>query len=185
MAERAGLRPLVTSVPAFFRHHDRTRDQTAESDAPSSERGFMRVSGRKLPSAFSPGMSSSPPPSMPLTSRDRNLSNTSFYRDSSGFYGGEGDLHSGAGSGLSDEYEGMTLSPGPQRKPTVHTGGPFVMSPPGLTSPVSPSSMPNTPILGTPVMRSATPASPANTFGRSDTPSSMDGNRSSRFTEEV
>ena len=163
MAERAGLRPLVGAVPAFFRHSNRS----SEPPVPPSERGFTRVSGRKLPSQFSAGMTSAqspPPPTMPLShpgamspdpEHERNLSSHSFYRDSDGFYGGEGPNvtaynpnaannnmasftgHSPSPSeslenpnaGRGPTPEEMTLSPGPQRTPTVHRGGPYTMSP--------------------------------------------------------
>ncbi|KAK4548566.1 hypothetical protein LTR36_009476 [Oleoguttula mirabilis] len=173
MAERAGLMPMMGAVPALFRHQNRSQDQQSEP----SERGFTRVSGRKLPSSFSPGMSS-PPPTMPLSGPDLNLSTTSFYRDSAGFYGGEGG---GAGGAMSPTAaaapEELTLSPGPQRRPTVHAGGPYVMSPPA-SSPSSPSN-PADSALSPP--GTGTTA----TFDRSDTPSSLDPNRGSRFTEEV
>ncbi|KAH9843328.1 hypothetical protein Tdes44962_MAKER07522 [Teratosphaeria destructans] len=154
MAERAGMMPAaLAAVPALFRHHDRSAPST---ESEPSERGFTRVSGRKLPSNFSPGMTGPPPPDMPLSRPDRNLSGTSFYRDSGGFYGGESfppedPAPIGAGA--------MTLSPGPQRRPTVHAGGPYRMS-----SRRSPG---------------------AAMFDRSDTPSSLDPNRSSRFQENV
>lgn len=183
MAERAGIRPLANVVPGFFRHHNRS-----EIEPPPSERSFQKVSGRKLPSAFSEGMSSSdmsgPGPNVPLNPGERNLSSLSFYRDSQGFYGGEGDgidraaspddvppLHSAGG--------GMTLSPGPGRRPTVHTGGPYVMSPS--------SSVPSTPGIHSPNLATI-PGSPPDhpgKFNRSSTPSTVPDNRSSRFTEEV
>lgn len=76
--------------------------------------------------------------------------------------------------------EEMTLSPGPQRRPTVHAGGPWVMSPTATaTTPSSPASPRSPPGTG------GTRA----TFERgSETPTSSsvgDPNRSSRFTEEV
>ena len=99
MAERAGLMPFAAAVPALFRHQNRSRESDSAEPA-TGERGFTRVSGRKLPSAWSEGMTSppqptmSPPPTMPLVGgtgdHDRNLSSTSFYRDSTGFYGGHG-----------------------------------------------------------------------------------------------
>ena len=176
MAERAGLMPLVNAVPGFFRHQNQSQEEPA-----SSERGFTKVSGRKLPSAFSEGMTSggmsSPPPDMPLTGSERNLSSTSFYRDSHGFYGGEGttpELAASPESGSPDpgDHVEMTLSPGPQRTPTVHSAGPYVMSP-------------STSVPDTPRIPDTIPASPPpdTTPTRSDTPST--DNRSSRFTEEV
>jgi hypothetical protein len=170
MAERAGLTPLVNAVPALFRHQNRSREEPPPPI--STERGFTRVSGRKLPSAFSEGMSSpggsgglaspGPPPTMPLTSpeynisQERNLSSTSFYRDSQGFYGGQGGSPAVAGAGAAVLHElpdspspdrgspspegDIALSPGPQRTPTVHQGGPYIMEPS--------RSVPSTPVTG-------------------------------------
>lgn len=187
MAERAGLMPFAAALPALFRHQNRS----VEGSAPS-ERGFTRVSGRKLPSAFSGGMSSDEagshqqrqqsPPGMPLTGSppdERNLSSTSFYRDSQGFYGGDGTAGRSSTSPTSATSptsptspssnapihpgpEMMTMSPGPQRQPQVHSGGPYTMSP-GLDMASSPSGA-------------------AAQFARSDTPSSL---RNSRFTEDM
>lgn len=187
MAERAGLMPFAAALPALFRHQNRS----AEGSAPS-ERGFTRVSGRKLPSAFSGGMSSEgegsrqqqqqSPPGMPLTGSppdERNLSSTSFYRDSQGFYGGDGAVDRSSTSPTSATSptsptspssnapihtgpEMMTMSPGPQRQPQVHSGGPYYLSP-GVD------------------MASSPPGAAAQ-FARSDTPSSL---RNSRFTEDM
>jgi hypothetical protein len=169
MAERAGMIPLVSAVPALFRHGNRSQE---EPPPVPGERGFQRVSGRKLPSAFSQGMDSggmsSPPPSMPLTAttaspaQDNIDNHTSFYRDSYGFYGGPGHHdasrdNSGAteldasperGSPSPDGPVEIALSPGPRRTPTVHQGGPYVVQPS--------SSVPGTPVVGP---RSATPNS--------------------------
>ncbi|KAK0893963.1 hypothetical protein LTR02_012545 [Friedmanniomyces endolithicus] len=194
MAERAGLMPaLGAAVPALFRHSNRS----AEGPAPS-ERSFTRVSGRKLPSSFSPGMSTNPPPpGMPLAGSEHNLSTTSFYRDSTGFYGGgsngaESSVSPGEGSGArplaaAAATEALTLSPGPQRRPTVHTGGPYVMSSPpmgpGASSPTSPARLLRKG-AGGPGSPPGTAATAA-TFERSGTPSSLEGGRGRRFTEEV
>jgi hypothetical protein len=182
MAERAGLMPFAGAVPALFRHQSRSQHSGSET----GERGFQRVAGRKLPSAFSEGMTgpplppTSPPPTMPLVDADnheRNLSAHSFYRDSAGFYGGDGSSSSPdpfsdtnlpaavAGTGAAEQ---MIMSPGPQRRPTIHKA----------QSNVQPAS----------VAASGTPSwTPSHTaaFARSDTPASLDGSRNSRFTEEV
>nr|OQO22475.1 hypothetical protein B0A51_10107 [Rachicladosporium sp. CCFEE 5018]OQO25467.1 hypothetical protein B0A51_07336 [Rachicladosporium sp. CCFEE 5018] len=207
MAERAGLMPFVAAVPGLFRHQNRSRDSAA--DVPESERGFTRVSGRKLPSAWSEGMTSAshppmppmsnaPPPMMPIIGAEhsRDLSDNSFYRDSAGTYAGVGEANRDSVAGRSTspsnpfadlspidtnitpegEDTQMVMSPGPRRTPTVHHGGPYVMSPttassdpPGMLSP------------GQPPWSAGTQA----TFARSETPASMDGSRGSRFTEEV
>ena len=181
MAERAGIRPLAGAVPGFFRHQNRS-----DIEPPPSERSFQKVSGRKLPSAFSEGMTSaamgSAGPSVPSTAQDRNLSSLSFYRDSQGFYGGDGDAADRSVSPddvppLQSDNTGVLLSPGPQRTPTLHTGGPYIMTPS--------SSVPSTPHMQSPNLATI-PGSPTElprTINRSSTPSTVD--RSSRFTEEV
>jgi hypothetical protein len=182
MAERAGLMPFAGVVPALFKHQSRSQNSGSES----GERGFQRVAGRKLPSAFSEGMigppqpPTSPPPTMPLVDTDssnRNLSSHSFYRDSAGFYGGDGTSQSpnpfsdsnipGTAAGNEPE-EQLFMSPGPQRRPTIHKAQSNVQNASVATS-------------GTP---SWTPSHTA-AFARSDTPASLDGSRNSRFTEEV
>jgi hypothetical protein len=182
MAERTGLMSFAGAVPALFRHKDRSQNTGSET----GERGFQRVAGRKLPSAYSEGMTGpthkpmSPPPTMPLVSpegHDGNLSSHSFYRDSDGFYGGDGSLSApdpfsdnniAAGAAGNAAAERLIMSPGPQRQPTIHARKSNVQSPSVATS-------------GTP---SWTPSSTA-PFVRSETPVSLDGSRNSRFTEEV
>jgi len=170
------------AVPALFKHQKRTQNTVPET----GERGFQRVAGRKLPSAYSEGMTGpthkpmSPPPTMPLVSpegHDGNLSSHSFYRDSDGFYGGDGSLsppdpfsdsNIAAGAAGNEAAEHLIMSPGPQRRPTIHNRKSNVHSPSVATS-------------GTP---SWTPGAPA-PFVRSETPVSLDGSRNSKFTEEV
>lgn len=181
MAERAGLMPFAGAVPALFRHQSRSQHSGSET----GERGFQRVAGRKLPSAFSEGMTgpphppTSPPPTMPLVEaegHDRNLSAHSFYRDSAGFYGGDGsspdpfsdtNLPATVAGGATAEQ--MIMSPGPQRRPTIDKAQPHVLPDASVAT------------SGTP---SWTPSHSA-AFARSDTPASLDGSRNSRFTEEV
>ena len=133
MAERAGLLPLA----GMF------RNRHAPETAPAGERGFERVGGRKLPSAFSGGMSGPEGPSRrpipmpavfetgnPSSHGGRNLSNTSFYRDSHGMYGGSGDQNP-----FGDPRMSETLHPGPARQAAVHPGGPYHISPTGSPPP--------------------------------------------------
>ncbi|KAK8210233.1 hypothetical protein M8818_003721 [Zalaria obscura] len=198
MAERAGLLPLTTAAGAFFktRFHPVSQAGPGEGEAAAAqERGFTRVSGRKLPSAFSPGMEQhhgvgaasaagaagvgTAAGTAAAAARDqrndsdpsRSLSNHSFYRDSSGFYGGEGE------GSPHDEYPTREMiQPGPARTPTVHPGGPWTLSPgttPGRASPISPR------VAGHGGgERADTPATMASLW-------TVEGSRGSRFTEEV
>jgi len=138
MAERAGLLPLA----GIFK----TRQQPAST----GERGFQRVAGRKLPSAFSAGATGPSGPSrrpvpMPAAfehnnSNDNGISaphtrNASIARDSTGYYGAGGIARQD-----SDESSNPaeTLRPGPARQATVHPGGPYLLSPTASSPPASP-----------------------------------------------
>lgn len=194
MVERAGLLPLASAATGIL---GRGRQRTP--DEPSGERGFQRISGRKLPSAFSDGLTALPgydnnstfenprPVPMPTAFGGRadrhgrnNASNgreRSFYRDSTGYYGGPGDGSGSTGSSPGD-YGGAELQPGPARQATLHPGGPYT---PSTTNPFdTPPGSPRLPMLEG---RSATPVNlgPGHHFVRSETPHS----HNSRFTEEV
>lgn len=166
----------------------KNRRSRAASD--TGERGFQRISGRKLPSAFSAGMTSPPPMLMPSAfDTDRNMSTASVYRDST-YYGAGGSPFDDPANEVGANE---TMMPGPARQPRVHP--PYAMSP---TSATSETTSPTTPTF--PVHRnllspepgqgaySTSPLSPPGTANRSVTPAtlaSFEGSRGSRFTEEV
>ncbi|WPG98505.1 Hypothetical protein R9X50_00129600 [Acrodontium crateriforme] len=212
MAERAGLTPLMGAIPTFFRHQNPAKEI---APAESGERGFTRISGRKLPSQFSPGMTSNPPPAAPLNDPDVERTynnNISFYRDSNGYYGGEGtgverqpsDASSSHIFPLGTSPEHMVLSAGPQRQPTISNGGPYAVShddheyqlPPHRYNPEDdferavgavPSSYEShhgETYLGSPTtVDRTTTTSPVDTFY--DPSGGHGGGRGSRFTEQV
>ncbi|KFX96920.1 hypothetical protein O988_05107, partial [Pseudogymnoascus sp. VKM F-3808] len=79
------------------------KSQATHSSAADSQRSFVRVSGRKLPSVLTSGGNGyedpfSDGPQDPFA--DPHLSNTSFYRDSRGFYGGTGHPKSPTSAGF-------------------------------------------------------------------------------------
>ncbi|KAF2224266.1 hypothetical protein BDZ85DRAFT_99486 [Elsinoe ampelina] len=186
MAERKGLLPLGAAAGLL-------RGRRDKSEASSGERGFQRVSGRKLPSAFSGGITgpTSPgptsPPIVPMPaafengSQNHNRNNggsggdRSFYRDSTGYYGGVG-IESGSSGSSPGELGPAEIQPGPARQPTLHPGGPYSAS----TNPFdTPPGSPRMPMLEG---RSATPVNLGASYPeRSATPHS----HHSRFTEEV
>ncbi|KAH4112952.1 hypothetical protein HBI64_155450 [Parastagonospora nodorum] len=161
-------------IPSAFlnRFSGISRSTVESSTTASGERGFQRVSGRKLPSAFSGGMTSE------QFSGGGTLSGSSFYMDDQGTYGSPGlpkefgkDVDGAAAAGGA-----MNIRQGPRRTPIIRhpdddanpfaDPAPFPRANAHLTPPQSPK-------------RDARP----NTLGRSLY--SHDGSRSSKFTENV
>lgn len=189
MAQRSSAFPVAGLLSRFSGN----KEYGATTPEPQ-ERGFQRISGRKLPSAFSPGMSSEDP-----FDDDNATDNTysgSFYRDSHGFYGGQGSptppmspaaAAALAGAGLGSVAEGSepshqyrpgtgketveTIRPSPARTPVVHQG-PIGQHTSMLWGPGDNLS-PDSPVR----------PSSRGTLGRSHP--SHDGSRGSRFTEDV
>lgn len=120
MAERAGLRPWAAAIPALMRHQASSHSTSSLDVSLGQERGFQRISGRKLPSAWSPGMEA--PPALPTET-------SPYHADSSEHLNPFGDTSEGTtpeeNPGLSKprSNERMTVVPGPQRRPTIHNPG--------------------------------------------------------------
>ena len=174
---RASLAPSI--VPAFlanrFSGMSRSTADTGSPTTPTTP-SFQRVSGRKLPSAFSEGMTSD------QFARTGHMSDTSFYSDDQGTYGG---------AGMKKEYGGafgkeigeapfaagagkMNVRPSPARTPIIThpSDNPFDDTNRTLSPPMSPNPF-----------SSPLDLSPRAALGRSL--HSADGSRSSRFTENV
>ncbi|KAI4919783.1 hypothetical protein J4E90_001920 [Alternaria incomplexa] len=152
---------------AFLNRFSGLSGKTAETNLSGGERSFQRVSGRKLPSAFSEGMTSD------QFSRGGTMSGSSFYQDEHGTYGGPGmskEFGKEIGDSPTNRESGpMNIRPSPARTPVIRhpdDGNPFsdrnYLSPPQSPNPDAP---------------------PRGTLGRSLP--SADGSRSSRFTENV
>lgn len=169
MTERRSLAMAVPAALASLSKSKRSSQNTATNTVSSagSERGFYRVSGKKLPSVLQHGgdgfgepnsntMSGSSfyPSGVPAMPISNTLSGTSFYRDSQGFYGGQ---------------------PSPPLEPPNRDSGVPVMRPSPARTPVTehgPFTEPPGPIPPRPDL-----------LGRSL--ASQDGSHASRFTEEV
>lgn len=161
-------RPARASIipSAFLHRFSGMSRSTAETSLSGGERSFQRVSGRKLPSAFSDGMTSD------QFSRGGTMSESSFYQDDQGIYGGPGlakEFGKEIGDSPKRESGQMSFRPGPARTPMIRNpDDPFSdvyrshLSPPQSPNPMFP---------------------PRGTLGRSLP--SADGSRSSRFTENV
>ncbi|KAJ4361818.1 hypothetical protein N0V83_010759 [Neocucurbitaria cava] len=160
--------PRSSLVPSAFLHRFSGMSRSTVETNTSGERSFQRVSGRKLPSAFSEGMTSE------QFSRGGTLSGSSFYQDDSGTYGGPGlSKEFGKEVGDNSNVRGsgpMNIRPSPARTPIIRHPDdvpPFGTNQSHLSPPQSPN--PDFPSRGT--------------LGRSL--HSADGSRSSRFTENV
>ncbi|KAH8701309.1 hypothetical protein GQ44DRAFT_56329 [Phaeosphaeriaceae sp. PMI808] len=172
MAQRASWGNRIPST--FLNRFSGMSRSTAETSTSGGERGFQRVSGRKLPSAFSEGMTSE------QFSRGGTMSGQSFYQDDQGTYGGAGlSKELGKEVGMSAGAAGagmMNIRPSPARTPVIRhpdeevnpfaDPGPFPKARAHLSPPQSPN-----------------PDVPCGTLGRSL--HSHDGSRSSKFTENV
>jgi hypothetical protein len=177
---QAPPRPVRASlVPsAFLNRFSGLSRSTADTSSPT-ERSFQRVSGRKLPSAFSEGMTSD---QFPRNGHMSGMTDSSFYQDDHGTYGGSG-MNKEYGGGFGKETSensfaggagSMNFRPSPARTPIIHhpNENPFDDTNRTLSPPMSPNPF-----------SSPADLSPRAALGRSL--HSADGSRSSRFTENV
>ncbi|KAE9374708.1 hypothetical protein N431DRAFT_543950 [Stipitochalara longipes BDJ] len=154
-----GVPAVLASMTGYKRASQKTETDRTISSTAGSERGFYRVSGRKLPSVLQSGGDGYG------GGIDTNtLSGSSFYRDSQGFYGGAGSptspsLPPGARSFQRDSGVPV-MRPSPARTPVTEQS-PFSAFP----APLDP------------------PARRPDVLARS--PPSQDGSQRSRFTEVV
>lgn len=147
--ERSSATPAPFAAAAFARRRKEAH--------PPGESGFQRISGRKLPSAFSPGMTQDQI-AQEAAKRDTMLS----------------DVTSGSrisqGSGSASEGEQPREMPGPARTPVIHHAG--LWAPNLSPTPEHPAA---------PVGATLAP-SPRPGTGRTG---SFNSHRGSRFTEDV
>jgi hypothetical protein len=201
LAERPSSHtPLMSAISPAFLSRWRMSSHTASSSTtvPPAERGFQKVSGRKIDSVLTTGgdgygdasSKETAPGSVPLP----GLSGTSFYRDSAGFYGGPGQpsprpsgqiqRDSGIPASIKDdESEIAVMRPSPARTPVTSEGGVSAGQFPNPPRPFGTT----TPRSGTPPLTALSvvpsPLGPRDALGRSHP--SLDGSRGSRFTESV
>lgn len=153
MVRRASLFTVPAALASLTGQN--RKSQATNSTVADSNRSFVRVSGRKLPSVLTSGGNGYEDPFSDRQQdpfADPHLSDTSFYRDSRGFYGGTGIPATPTSAGLPS-------SPLNDRAPRSPGAGPLI-------------SINATPPLPRP-----------DALGRSHP--SRDGSRNSRFTEEV
>lgn len=179
MTERAlpfAIPAALERLTGFNRASHRQQSSMTASSTAGSERGFYRVSGRKITSVLESGGDGYGGGDDHLH-RENTLSGTSFYRDSRGFYGGHGGPPSplnGVVSSSAPRDSGVPITrPSPARTPTITQG---------LFGPVSGTSR-STPSTPASSLRSHPPLRRPDGLGRSHP--SQDGSHTSRFTEIV
>lgn len=175
MAERSFPFAIPAALASLTGHKRKSEQPSiAASSTAGSERGFYRVSGRKITSVLESGGDGYGTNDAP-NQAGNTLSGSSFYRDSHGFYGGSGTpAMSGplssplggfaAGAGMSTtERESVqpVPRPSPARTPIIQEG---------------PFASPPSPVEAPPPIR-------PDALGRSHP--SRDGSKGSRFTEEM
>lgn len=157
-------RSLPFAIPAALATltGQRRSSQTPSSGPDSPERGFQRISGRKLTSVLQTGGDGYSDP------HDSLQSGTSFYRDSQGFHGGQGSsTRLQLGSPMRPDSGIPIMRTGPARTPVTEQG-PF--DTPRELTPTRQLTPTRTPIRD-PISRSH---------------ASQDGSRvSSKFTENI
>ncbi|KFZ03994.1 hypothetical protein V502_10496 [Pseudogymnoascus sp. VKM F-4520 (FW-2644)] len=163
-------RASIFTVPAALASltGQNRKSQATNSSAADSHRSFVRVSGRKLPSVLTSGGNGYEDPFSDRQQdpfADPHLSDTSFYRDSRGFYGGTGFPASPTSAGLPSSPLNENRPP---KSPAM-----------GYQAHISAESG-----TGPLINFNASPPLPMpDALGRSHP--SRDGSRNSRFTEEV
>jgi hypothetical protein len=155
-----GVPAVLASMTGYKRASQKTETDRTISSTAGSERGFYRVSGRKLPSVLQSGGDG-----YGGEINTNTLSGSSFYRDSQGFYGGPGSPTS--------------PSHPPGTRPFQRDSGIPVMRPSPARTPVTEQS----PFSAFPTPLDPPPPRP-DVLTRSQAPS-QDGSQRSRFTEEV
>lgn len=131
-AGAAGERSLPFAVPATLAalsgYKRSSKRISSASDA--GEKGFHRVSGRKLPSVLQYGGDGFNDP------RESAMSESSFYRDSMAFFNQPGTQRFAVGSPMRPESGIQVMRDGPQRTPITEQG-PFYdqLTPPLPVSP--------------------------------------------------
>lgn len=180
--------PTRTSyvTPSFLNRFSGVSRSTVESSG-TGEKSFQRISGRKLPSAFSEGMTSE---QFAAGRGEGTMSGSSFYTDDKGFYGGPNvfskdfgdrsafDKEIGEPSNSGAMGTEARVRPSPAQTPVIRHADdtPVWGVPPSNRDTFNTLSPPHTP----------NPDVPRGSLGRSHP--SRDGStisRSSRFTENV
>jgi len=131
MAERGGFPFAIPAALANLTGPKRASQRTVGtvSSTAGSERGFVKVSGRKIPSVLQhggDGYGGNLDENIHFNVNENTLSGSSFYRDSQGFYGGPGSPASPGVAGPSRNRDSgiPIMRPSPARTP-VTAQGPF------------------------------------------------------------
>lgn len=112
MAEASESRSTPFAIPAALANLTGNRFSQRSTSSEGTERGFQKVSGRKLPSVLQHGGDGYSDPTDP---RDTVWSERSIYRDSQGTYGGPGMPRLAVGSPMRPESGIPVFHAGPAR----------------------------------------------------------------------
>lgn len=121
MADMSERRSVPFAVPAALANLTgyKQNSQRTITSSEGTERGFQKVSGRKLPSVLQHGGDGYSDPTNP---RDTMMTDQSFYRDSVGFFGGPTMPRLAVGSPMRPESGVPVFHPGPAKTPITQSG---------------------------------------------------------------
>ncbi|KAH6655091.1 hypothetical protein BKA67DRAFT_226070 [Truncatella angustata] len=117
MSEGRSVPFMVPAALANLTGYKRNSQRTASSEG--TERGFHKVSGRKLPSVLQHGGDGYSDPTSAANPRDTMMTDQSFYRDSQGYYTGPDIPRLAVGSPMRPESGVPVFHPGPGRTPVT------------------------------------------------------------------
>lgn len=120
-----GIPETVAAFNAKINNRFSQRTQGTVSSG-ATEQGFVRVSGRKLPSVFQSGGDGYTDP----FSDNNTLNESSFYRDSTGFFGGPGSPSSPTFTTFNRDSGVPVMRPSPARTPVTEHAPNFAVIPP-------------------------------------------------------
>ncbi|KAL8383097.1 hypothetical protein RB595_006720 [Gaeumannomyces hyphopodioides] len=162
-----------------------TSPQSSGGGGETSERGFYRVSGRKLPSVLQHGGDGYTNPHVSTMSDESEI----MYRDSQAFFTGAPPTRLAVGSPMRPESGIAVMNPGPARTPVAGQSphleaSPTLSPPPAPATPSSSLATPRDSLMPQP-LRPAAPPPRVDAIGRSRPSLDRSQASASRFSEHL